>query len=104
MNGYQVIIDALRKAGIAAESAGEQVGAVDLAGTLTSVADALPGSRSVQAATGVTNAWTDQIEHWSIDAQKLGQGMSASADHYAASEDAAEADLGTAFLSGVRPF
>lgn len=104
MSGYQVIIDALRKAGGAAESAGEQAGAVDLAGTLTGVADALPGSRSVQAAMGAANAWTNQIERWSTDAQSLGQGMSASADRYAASEDAAEADLGAAFLGGVGPF
>ncbi|MGH4020393.1 MAG: hypothetical protein ACRDT0_14390 [Pseudonocardiaceae bacterium] len=104
MSGYQVIIDALRQAGGAAESAGEQVGAVDLAGTLTDVADALPGSRSVQAATGAANVWTDQIERWRADAQRLGQGMSASADRYAASEEAAEADLGTAFLGGMRPF
>ena len=43
MSGYQVIIDALRKAGHAAESAGKQAGAVDLAETLTGVAEALPG-------------------------------------------------------------
>lgn len=104
MSGYQVIIDALRKAGDAAESAGEQAGAVNLAGTLTGVADALPGSRSTQAATGTANAWADQIERWSTGAQMLGQGMSASADRYAASEDAAEADLGTAYLGGVKPF
>lgn len=104
MSGYQVIIDVLRKAGDAAESAGKQSGAVDLAGTLTGVADALPGSRSAQAAMGAADAWTDQIERWSIGAQRLGQGMSASADRYAASEDAAEADLGTVHLGGVRPF
>lgn len=104
MSGYQVIIAALRQAGGAAESAGEQVRTVDLAGTLAGVGDALPGSRSVQAATGAANAWTDQIERWSTDAQSLGQGMSASADRYAASEDAAEADLGAVFLGGMRPF
>lgn len=104
MSGYQVIIDALRKAGDAAESAGKQAGAADLAGTLTGVADALPGSRSTQAATGAANAWTDQIERSSTGAQRLGQGMSASADRYAASEDDAEADLGTVYLGGVRPF
>jgi hypothetical protein len=104
MSGYQVIIDALRKAGDTAENAGKQAGAVDLAGTLTGVAEALPGSRSTPAATGAANAWTDQIEHWSTSAQMFGQAMSASADRYAASEDAAEADLGTAYLGGLRPF
>jgi hypothetical protein len=104
MSSYKVIIDALRQAGDVTEGAGEQVGTVDLAGTLAGVADALPGSRSVQAATGAATTWADQIERWSTDAQRLGQGMSASADRYAASEDAAEADLGTAFLDGVRPF
>lgn len=104
MSGYQVVIDALRKAGGAAESAGDQVGAVDLAGILTGVADGLPGGRSAEAASGAGNAWTDQIRRWSTEAQRLGQGMSVSADHYAASEDAAAADLGTTYLGGVRPF
>ncbi len=104
MSGYQVIIDALRKAGSAAESAGEQAGAVDLAGPLTGVADALPGSRSAPAATGAANAWTNQIKSWSADAQRCGQGMSASADRYATSEDAAEADLGAIYLGGIIPF
>lgn len=104
MNGYQVIIAALREAGIAADSAGQQAGAVDLAGTLSGVADALPGSRSVRAAAGTANAWTDHIERWSTGAQRLGRGMTASADRYAASEDAAEADLGASFLDGVGPF
>jgi hypothetical protein len=104
MNGYQVISEALRKAGDAAESVGKQAGAVDLAGPLTGIADALPGSRSTPAATAAANAWTDQTERWSADAQVLGQGMSASANRYAASEDAAEADLGTAYLGGLRPF
>lgn len=75
------------------------MGAVDLAGTLAGVADALSGSRSVQAATGAANAWTDQIKRWSTEAQRLGQGMAASANRYAASEDIAEADLGAGFLA-----
>ncbi|MDQ3988629.1 MAG: hypothetical protein M3291_05445 [Actinomycetota bacterium] len=100
MSGYQVIIDALHQSGDVTEGVGEQVGTVDLAGTLAGVADALPGGRSVQAATGTAQTWADQIERWSTDAQKLGQGMSASAERYAASEDAAEADLGTAYWVG----
>ncbi len=104
MSGYQVIIGALRQAGSTAESAGKQVGAVDLAGTLTGVADALPGSRSVRAALGAADAWTDQIERWSTDSQKLGQGMYASADRYTASEDAAETDLGFFYFGGMWPF
>lgn len=66
MNGYHVIITALRQGGIAADSAGVRAAAVDLAGPLQGVADALPGSRIDQAATGAANAWTDQIERWSL--------------------------------------
>ncbi len=104
MSGYQVFIDALRQAGSAAESAGKQVEAVHVAGALTGVADALPGSRSVRAAAGAANTWTKQIQRWSTGAQRLGQDVHASADRYTASEDATEADLGFAYFGGMRPF
>ncbi|MGH3931999.1 MAG: hypothetical protein ACRDTF_18720, partial [Pseudonocardiaceae bacterium] len=74
MTGYEVAIDALRKAGYAAEGAGEQVGMVDLGGALSGLADALPGSRSVQAAAGAGNTWAAQIKGWSTEAERLGQG------------------------------
>ncbi|MGH3912029.1 MAG: hypothetical protein ACRDTC_01255 [Pseudonocardiaceae bacterium] len=89
MSGYEVVVDALRAAGSAATSAGEQAEKIDLAGTLTGVGGALPGSRSVHAATGAADTWRRQLMDWSTGTKKLGQGMSSSADHYAASEHAA---------------
>lgn len=97
MSGYEVVVDALRGAGSAAQSAGEQAETIDLAGTLSGVSGALPGGRSVQAATGAADTWRRQLTDWSTDTEKLGQDMSSSADRYAASEHAA-ADLFGAYL------
>jgi hypothetical protein len=101
MNGYQVVIEALRRAGRAAESAGEQAGAVNLAGALSGVAGALPGSRSGPAAARLANAWRGRLGSWSAETRRLGQGMVLSADHYAASDQAAKADLSRSCAPGT---
>jgi hypothetical protein len=93
MSGYDVVIEELRKAGRSAVSAGEQAGTVDLAGTLSGIPSALPGSRSVQAAAGLAKSWQSQIKGWSGETTTLGRNMTAAADHYAANEQAAENDL-----------
>jgi len=95
MSGYEVVVEALCGAGSAATSAGEQAGTMDLAGTLSGVGGALPGSRSAQAVTGAADTWRRQLTDWSTDTRKLGQDMSSSADHYAASEHAAVDLFGT---------
>lgn len=93
MAGYEVVIEALRKSGRAATSAGEQASAVDLAGAISGVRDSLPGSRSVDAASGVATVWRAQIAGWSGEATKLGQDMAGSADLYASNEQAAKENL-----------
>ncbi len=100
MAGYDVVISALHQAGSAARSAGEQAGAVDLAGPLSAVADALPGSRTAQAASSVADAWSGQIKGWSSLANGFGKDMSDSADFYCANEEAAERDFSTSIFTG----
>jgi hypothetical protein len=92
------VIEALRTAGKAAISAGEQAGTVDLVGTTAGVPGALPGSRSAQAATTLANAWQTRIKGWSTEADAHGRNMNTAADYYAANEEAAKQDL-----SNVRP-
>jgi hypothetical protein len=100
--GYDVVIAALHQAGSAARSAGEQVGAVDLAGPISAVADALPGSRTAQAASSVAEVWSGQIKGWSSQVNGFGKDMSDSADFYSAHEEAAERDFSTGiFPSGL---
>jgi hypothetical protein len=90
VSGYEVVIESLRKAGRAAGSAGEQAGAVDLAGAISGVRDSLPGSRSLHVAAEVATMWRAQIAGWSTEARKLGQDMTESADLYASNEQAAK--------------
>ena len=103
MDGYEVVIEALRKSGRAASSAGEQAGVVDLSGAISGVRDSLPGSLSLQAASKVATAWRAQIAGWGSEATELGQDMTKSADLYASNEQAAKDDLiESARGSGVR--
>ena len=93
MDGYEVVIAELRKAGGAAVSAGEQAAAVDLGAAISGVSAALPGSRSAQAVVGLADAWGKMITQWSEAATRHGQGMSSSADLYSTNDKAAEQDL-----------
>lgn len=104
MAGYQVMIAAVRKAGRAASSAGEQAATVDLAGAVSGVPGALPGSRSAKAVTGMANAWRARITAWSADAKELGQDMSSSADRYVLDDEAAERDFSTILIGGIGLF
>jgi hypothetical protein len=93
MADFDAEIEAIRRAG----GAGEQAGAVDLAGALSSVPGALPGARSAQVAAAVATVWAEQVRAWSNDVRGLGEGMTAAADRYAADDAAAAEDLGSIF-------
>lgn len=103
MTGYAVVIDALRRFGQAAASAGEQAGSVDLAAALAPVAGALPGSRSGPAVTRAAQAWRGQVAGWSRRVTALGTGMAETAESYAASEQAAQRDLAAGFAGWWEP-
>jgi len=100
--GFEVEIDALRRAGEAAGSAGGQAGAVDLAEVISNVGGALPGGRCGRAATAVAEVWRGQISDFSGAASALGREMAAAADGYAACDDAARRDL-SGWLQALAP-
>ncbi len=93
MNGYEVVIDQLRKAGSAATSAGEQAAQVDLASAISGVPDALTGGRSAGAATRLGVEWARKITEWGGEVRAIGEEISSSADLYATNEAAAAANL-----------
>lgn len=93
MSGYEVVIAAIRKAADAARSAGEQAGAVDLAGTVAPVPNALKGSRSAASAANLAGTWRTVIKDWSNAATGLGDKMSKAADLYEKNEQAAKDEL-----------
>ena len=99
MGGFEVEIDALRSAAVAAERAGEQVGAIDLAGAIAGVRAALPGSRSGSLVAGVADTWRWQINSSSRAAAEFGHDMAAAAHRYLANDEEAARDL-SALQSG----
>ncbi|AXB47078.1 hypothetical protein [Amycolatopsis albispora] len=92
-NGYEVQLDALRRAAGAAGSAAEQVSAVDLAGALGEAAAALPGARCVRAIETLGAAWSDDIRDWTTRAKDHGQSLTAAADGYAGNDAAVARDF-----------
>jgi len=91
--GYEVVIEAMRKASTAAGEAAKTVGKVDLGVAVDDVGTALPGSRSGPAATALASAWTNQLKSWSSDANGYADNLAKSADLYAGNEAAARADF-----------
>lgn len=91
MDGYEVEIEALRRAADAACSAGEQAGEIRTNSAVTAVPAAMPGSESSSA----LPAWADwfdrnRLHRWSMAATRHGEQLNASADLYAANEEEAE--------------
>lgn len=103
MSGYDVEITALRRAADAARNAADQVRGVDLAGAISGIAGALPGSGSASAAPRLGHAWVGQVERSSRGAGDLGLHMGAAADRYEANDDAAVRDLTKVFQSWMYP-
>jgi hypothetical protein len=91
--GYEVVIEAMRKAAAAAGDAAEAAGKVRLGDAVDDVATAMPGSKSGPAATALASTWTDQVKAWSTDAGDYAKNLSSAADRYARDEAAAQADL-----------
>ncbi|MET0238154.1 MAG: hypothetical protein ABW224_26170 [Kibdelosporangium sp.] len=91
--GYEVVIEAMRKASTAAGDAAAAAGKVDLGGAVDDVDTAMPGSTSAGAAEALATAWREQIKTWSSDADGYAKNLASAADHYAASEEAAKADF-----------
>jgi hypothetical protein len=93
MSGFEVDVEALRKAAAAAVSAGEQAGQVKLGSAPQAVPDALPGSVSATRAEPLGRAWDERLGAWSTDVNRFGGNLSAAADRYEADDAAAERDF-----------
>lgn len=93
MDGFLVDVDGLRDAASAAASAGEQAKQVHLGDGAAEIAAALPGSRSSAKAEPLSTAWEDRLTTWGDDVTVFGTELTASADRYAADEEAAREDF-----------
>jgi hypothetical protein len=103
VTGYELTLDAITGAGNAATSLADQLTAVDLAGALAGVPEALPGARSAQAACVLSDAWEDDLKKYGDAVREHGETLLAASTHYAANEDAAEADIRYSRTDGMRP-
>lgn len=93
MDGFQVDIDGLREAANAAGSAGEQAKLVHLGDGATEIATALPGSVSAGRAEPLATVWEQRLTTWGDDVDGFGMDLTASANQYAADENAAREDF-----------
>jgi hypothetical protein len=102
VNGYQLTLDAIAGAGNAALDLADQLTSVDLAGALAGVPGALPGARSAQAASALSHAWSEDVPKRGGAVHEHGESLLAANTHYAANEDAAEADIRYDRAGGMR--
>ena len=91
--GYEVVIEAMRRASAAAADSAAQAGGIGLGAAVDDVDSAMPGSTSAGAAEKLAGTWRNQLTTWSTDTDGYATDLSTAADHYAASEDAARADF-----------
>lgn len=90
MDGYEVEIGEIRAAADGARSAGEQASAVEVRSAVTGVPNALRGSRSGPVITKWADHFsTHQCANWGTWAIRHADRLTASADEYAANEQAA---------------
>lgn len=94
MGGYEADIEQLRRSAHAATSVGEQASEIDLGAGVNGVATGLAGSKSAAAAVKLADAWQERLGTWAADIHRFGEAVSATADGYAASDEAAEEAFG----------
>ncbi|MBN6036649.1 type VII secretion target [Amycolatopsis sp. 195334CR] len=101
-NGYEVHLEALRRAALAADSAAEQVSAADLGSALREAVAGLPGARCAQAVEAAGEAWRGELADWSSRARGYGQSLTGAADGYGRNDAAVAQDfLGVRIEGGV---
>jgi hypothetical protein len=91
MDGYEAEMAAFDSAVAAATSAGEQVGAVDLEGSMSQAKDGMPGSLSAQSIGMLADSWGYQRTSWQQSARGYAEGLGISKREYENSEQAAAA-------------
>jgi len=93
MDGYEAEMAAFDTAVAAATSAGEQVGGVDLKGSMSQAKAGIPGSTSAQAIGMLADSWAYQRVSWEQSARGYAEGLDISKRTYQTNEQAAAADF-----------
>ncbi|WP_107654682.1 hypothetical protein [Nocardia suismassiliense] len=101
MPGFEVEIDDLRRSAAAAIAASGEAKKINLAATATSMARALPGSRSAALVSPLHEHWQSRIEQWATDIHRLGHTVTAAANLYAGNEQEAEDALAVTWETGI---
>ncbi len=104
MGGYEADIGQLRRSADAATSVGEQASEIALGAYLNRVAIGLPGSESAVAAAKLAGAWEQRLNTWAADISRFGEAVSAAADGYVASDEAAEGAFGGSLWERMLPW
>lgn len=84
---------ALASASAAAASAGEQVGGVDLKGSMSQAKAGMPGSLSAQSIGMLADSWAYRRVSWQQSAKGYSEGLGISKREYENNEQAAAADF-----------
>lgn len=104
VGGYEAGIEQLRRSADAATSVGEQASEIGLGAGVNRVATGLPGSGSASAAVHLAGAWEQRLGTWATDIRRFGEALAATADSYAASDEAAEEAFGASLWERVLPW
>jgi len=91
MDGYEAEFAAFDSAAAAAMSAGEQVGGVDLKGSMSQAKAGMPGSMSANSIEMLADSWNYQRVSWQQAARGYAEGLGISKREYQNSEAAAAA-------------
>ncbi|MEV4643200.1 hypothetical protein AB0J80_38280 [Actinoplanes sp. NPDC049548] len=94
MSGFEVQIDQLRTAAEAAGSAADQARAVDPGAGLDAIAAALPGGVAASSAPTLASTFNQRARTWADDIDRWGRSVTAVAQTYADSDDAARRAFG----------
>lgn len=93
MDGYEAEFAAFDSAAAAAASAGEQVGGVDLTGSMSQATAGMPGSTSATSIGMLADSWAYQRVSWQQSATGYAEGLGISKREYENSDEAAAADF-----------
>lgn len=93
MDGYEAEFAAFDSASAAAMSAGEQVGAVDLKGSMSQAKAGMPGSISANSMGNLADSWAYQRVSWQQAAKGYAEGLGISKREYQNSDEAAATDF-----------
>lgn len=89
MGGFTVRTTKLSRAAEAAESAGTQVGRREFAASVAGVGSGMSESDSATAAAALGRRWALSAQIWKQAADRYAEGLTNSADTYAASDTSA---------------